>query len=144
MAVSKEPKVWTRIAAAGGLALLTLSVFFILRNYGPQTALRRFHIAAVQGDRAGLQGVTLQDIRSQTADMLRQRVQYAARIGGQFEILRVLPKGRQAEVDVRYTFPSQGFAAISVWRLRRERGSWKVDADETYRAMLTQGVNSLR
>ena len=58
------------IAAAALVATLTLGVFYQLREYGPETALRKFQMSAISGDRDALQRVCKQDVSGQSAQIL--------------------------------------------------------------------------
>src|SRR5687767_14248067 len=56
------------------LAAFTVGVFYILQNYGPESAVRRFHNAVAANDLDALARVIQEDVRSPAVRELRSRV----------------------------------------------------------------------
>ncbi len=119
------------ILAAAVLAALTLTVFGLTQNSGPESAVRRFHEALLQGsgDRLAAELADVRDVEA--ARELRARVlvllQNRARVG----VAKVVQEGKNARVFVTYQLPQQGLMAIIPFALRKSTGAWLVDARKT-------------
>lgn len=58
------------MAASGLLAAVTLTTFAVLRDYGPESAIRRFHEAIENGDARQLQAVSAQQVTPRIVRLL--------------------------------------------------------------------------
>lgn len=128
--------------AAGLLAAVTLGVFGVLRDYGPESALRRFHLAAIENDDRMLQRVSKQDIRSREVGLLRSLVVKYVQSGARISMGHVSEETRQDRVDgrivnvpsvvteVRY-HTNQGPYNNIFWVLDHDPAGWTVNAVET-------------
>lgn len=118
--------------AASLLAVLTLGVFLPLQNSGPESVIRRFHMASLSRDDSELQRLTLQDIRSPEVVQLRGIVYEIARAGGTFQLGRVLRKPRLVQAEVLYSVPGLG-TAVSGWVVQKPapQTRWKINAAAT-------------
>lgn len=131
---------WGTYWAAAVLAGLTLSVFAALRDYGPESAVRRFHQATLDGDEPGLQRVTKEEVRSTYVLRLRQELERLGREGARIRMgfvqkeMRV-DRSTMAQIpsviaEVRYYSP-RGVQSI-YWVLDHDPGGWVVNATETW------------
>lgn len=114
------------IAAAGALAVLTLTVFVVARDQGPLSAVKRFHEAAASGDPDGLARTTLAGPASAA---LAGRVRALLMEGPQISVGAVESEGRRARVDLVYSFP-EGFLTVR-YQLTKPTSRWLIDARDT-------------
>lgn len=117
------------------LSALVLGVFWALRDFGPESALRRFHMASVNNDQGMLEDVTDFEPNPQYAQALRSRVQDFARAGGRYELRRMDRSRTRVIAEVVYRFPFTGQQIPSLWVVEKERGKWRVSPYETIRLM---------
>lgn len=127
--------------AAGTLSALVLGVFAVLRDYGPDSALRRFHQAAVSGDEQTLQRVCKQPVSSNAVGYLRAKLKSLdargarIRMGAVHSETRVDTVGSTATkvpsviTEVRYYTP--GRIETIYWVIDHEPSGWLVNAYET-------------
>lgn len=118
--------------ASGLLAVLTLSVFWVLQYYGPESAIRRFHVATLSGDLDELQQVTAEDVGNPAVLALREKVYVIANAGGTFELGRMGLDGRSVAAEVRYRVPRLGIL-VTVWLVQKPANDshWKINATRT-------------
>lgn len=119
-----------RIGAALVLSLVTLSVFYVLRDYGPESAIRRFHRAVRIGDPNELARVTEQPIGSPPVQELVGWVNQMNLIGGRYQLLRVERQPREVYAALAYQGPN-GESYATVWVVEKRGTSWKIDAART-------------
>lgn len=114
------------------LAVLTLAVFATLQYYGPESALRRFHVATLSGDLRELQRVTAEDVGSPVVLALREKVYLIAKAGGTFEIGQMGLEGRSVRAEVRYRVPRLGIL-VTVWLVEKPASTnrWEINATHT-------------
>jgi hypothetical protein len=122
-------RIWEYLAA-GVLALLTIAVFYSLQDYGPESAIRRFHAAIVRGDREELQRVTEQKLDSQNVARLAVQVQAFMQEGFRYQLLRMQRSPSQVRAAVVYTAPDHQVFPM-IWVVEKTGRVWKVDADKT-------------
>lgn len=132
---------FSSMAAAALVAALTLGVFYQLREYGPESALRKFQMAAIAGDREALQRVCKQDVAGQSAQILTRTLrQFNAsgarvRMGMLHRETRVDQiqgdevKVRSVVAEVRYYMP--GRVESIYWVVDLGPAGWAINADET-------------
>lgn len=117
------------------LAAITLLVFYMLQDYGPESALRKFHEAIVQRDAQTLNEVTMGGTQSQD---VREAVSaigsFLIQSGARYRLLRTDHRGRQVGAEVVYIFPS-GQTRTIYWIIVKSGNSWKVDPTATNRVM---------
>ncbi|BBO23321.1 MAG: hypothetical protein AMXMBFR19_05480 [Chthonomonadaceae bacterium] len=141
--VTGQP-LWTKLAASIVLAGLTLAVFATLQDYGPESAVRRFHEAALNGDSRAMGRVVTSDSSEGAVSLLASRVLELARSGGRYQLLGIERGPGSARAEVAYVFPYRGLVISMLWSVRKEGRSWRVDADETLRNLpRAVGVSSL-
>ncbi len=122
------------------LAGLTLTVFASLASYGPESAIRRFHLAAVSGDAADLQVVTAQPVDQPEVVALADFVRGIAQQNGSFQLGKVDRKSRIVVADVQYQIPGVR-PVLTVWIVQKPppETRWKVNAAETLAVMRRLG-----
>jgi len=132
---------WGTYATAAVLAVVVLSVFGALRDYGPDSALRRFHQAAVSGDNKTLSRVSKQPIESDAVQYLRERLRRLDSAGARIRMGAVHSETRIDRVgtetvkvpsvvtEVRYYVP--GHVESIYWVLDHDASGWLVNAYET-------------
>lgn len=129
--MSRASQTTSSYLAAIVLAAVTLGVFFALRYYGPESAVRRFHRASLLDDRAELQRVTRQPIDSQNVQILRAQVREAARMRAYIQMRSVDRQPSRVVVEAVYLVPRGGNTIF--WVVRKRDGLWQVDAIDTLR-----------
>lgn len=108
--------------AAATLAIATLSVFATFQNYGPESAVRRFHHAIVTGDDAELSQVVDTSTQTSAVRDLRLYVTRALNGGANYRIVKSERSPTQVEMLALYA----GRAPI-VWVVVKARDRWRVD-----------------
>ena len=117
------------------LASVVLGVFVRLQEFGPESALRKFHQALVRGSWRDLQAVTEEDVRAPGVQVLALRAAEDMRVGGnRFRILRTERKPDEVRAAVAYTMPD-GRTIYRVWVVDRVGRAWRVSAEKTARVM---------
>ncbi len=120
--------------AAVLLAAITLFVFGTLRDYGPESAVRRFHDAVSHHDAADLAKVAIEPIDSSSVQTLVGWI-------GQLDKMSVSAPQLAAErrepnqvSEVTLFHLQYGQEAPIVWIVVRSTSGWKVNAQETVAA----------
>ncbi|HRK20521.1 MAG TPA: hypothetical protein PLX06_01850 [Fimbriimonadaceae bacterium] len=124
------------LIAALGLGLLTFGVFFVLQDYGPESALRKFHRAAVNGNLREVSEVVAQDSNREFVEGLAGMVFRYARAGARYQLLHVKRENKRVVAEVAYVLPGRPVAYPVLWVVEKERGGWKVDVNETVKIRL--------
>lgn len=119
--------------AALVVAAITLVVFFVLRDYGPESAIRRFHEAAVSQDWPTLQQVTVEPIDDVGVKRLAFGVIELERNGANYIISHMEREPNRVVADVHYTL-SDGEQGTTVWVVVKTHRIWKVSSNETFQA----------
>ena len=113
------------------LATLTISVFWALQNSGPESVLRRFHRAAVNGDFQELAEVVSPDSTPQAVRILQYGVADYARMGARYQMLRMKRSPRLVQATVAYVLPNRQMVPTMTWIVEKRGTQWKVNADKT-------------
>lgn len=122
----KWPRSAVSALSAVVLALITLTTFYVFQDYGPQSAIRRFHQDVATGNLADLDQVTLNP-RSPAAGAMASFVYSIFRGGSTYEIVAVKRSAQNSvQVVVQYVDP-RGFGRVRTWIVRQQEGQWKVD-----------------
>lgn len=130
-----------QIVAAAILSLIVLSVFYELRDYGPESALRKFQRATLEADDTALQLVCKQPVNSDEVLSLKLYFQRLAANGAQVRVGRVQRDIRVDTVNgvqVRVTYVvveaiyevRSGHTSI-FWVVDHQPSGWQVNAVET-------------
>ena len=120
--------------AAGVLAALTLGAFYILQDYGPVSAVRRFHTALARKDLAAIQQVVEEPVKDESVQYLFSELAPKLQEGVQPQLARTDRQGDQDDVVVVYNLP-EGSALAIVWIVDRRGSLWKINARLTAEAL---------
>jgi hypothetical protein len=116
------------------LAALTLGTFWILREYGPASTLRRFHVAVLSGSERDIADAVTSQSSPLAVRLLARLVFERARLEGRYQLAGVEPHGEGRVIaEVNYLFPNRGMMVTMLWVVDREAGRWRINADETAR-----------
>ena len=128
----KGPRQLGSYVAAALLTAITLATFAVFKDYGPESAVRRFHRAVARIDVAELERVSLQGVDSQATQLLANRLREFGSEGATFEIvgIRRFPNGRYAAAAVEYHL-ANGMTDGAVWFVYRKASQWQVDTQKT-------------
>lgn len=121
------------LAAAGVLAALTLVVFYLLQNFGPESAIRRFHHGAGRGDLSEMARATLEDPSSDSFRFLAEIVREYGRRGAQVRLGHVERGLGRAIATVDYVMPADYYTMI--WVVDKKPAGWFVNTTETVRVL---------
>ena len=136
--MSTQPKIAKKsipgLVTASILAVLTLGAFYILQEYGPVSAVRRFHMALARGDKASEQQVIDEPVKDESVQYLEKIVGGLIGQGVQPQLARMDSQGDQDDVAVVYHLPDGGTLAI-IWIVERKKSIWKIDAHSTATAL---------
>lgn len=116
--------------AAAVLALITLGVFAVLQDYGPESAIRRFHAAVMQDDPIELQSVTEQNVRTPAVRELAVQVRSFLSTGS-YQLLRMERSPAQVRAAVVYTSRTTHEQFPMIWIVEQRNHVWRVDANKT-------------
>ena len=140
---SGRDKGWVSGAVLAGL---TLGIFYVLQDYGPESAIRRFHraISSQPVNVQELAQVTQQEVGQGVVSQLVQTVLAIDPTAQRYQLRRMDRSPRQVRAEVAYLTPP-GYVVVLPWVVRKTPGSesWRVDAVETLgwmQSYLTQGV----
>jgi hypothetical protein len=112
------------------LSAITLGTFYALRNYGPESAIQRFHAAALSGDKSEIARVTLQNPQDPTVLRLEQLVIDAAQQHASAQVQDVQRGPHRVIVWIAYLLPGQ--EQDIYWVVDQTRASrWAVNSRET-------------
>ena len=122
-------------AAAAVLATVTLCVFGVFQNYGPESAVRRFHHAVAHDDLGEMAQVVTQGVDSSAMKELRGYVSRAlAGSGAGYRILTSDRSEKQVVMLAKY----QSTPPI-VWVVVKLPGGWRIDPYLTLQALRRLG-----
>lgn len=128
MANLANPKSQSLLAAIA-LSTLTLSVFALSANRGPESAVRRFHQALLEGDHAMVVNL-MEDGEQESGRYLRLQIASALAQGVQIQLRRVTTEGRLSYVDVIYLSGNRLVGAIRLV-VRKPGNRWMINAGES-------------
>lgn len=134
MPIRREP----RLVAAFTLAAVTLGVFAMLQNYGPESAVRRFHHGVVTNDPKEIEQVVTQSVNSSAVTELVNYVRGAMNAAGGYRVARVDRGGKQVDILTIY-----GDRAAVVWVVTLESGRWRIDPFYTLQGMRKLGFGPM-
>jgi hypothetical protein len=132
------------VVAAVTLTVLTLAVFFTLRNYGPQSAVRRFHQAVASRNPTEMSRYAEESPASPELLELGTFV-YQNMLNGQPRLIAVQPGYNRAKVLVVYQSP---YAApqpvVFIVDQDPKTHGWRVNCTATFSAIVdyTRSVNA--
>ncbi|MCA0359632.1 MAG: hypothetical protein LCH41_01125 [Armatimonadetes bacterium] len=116
--------------AAAVLVVLVLAVFFVSRDTGPESTVRRYHQALANADTTGTRALQTDD--SQLAGpLLDSNVRRLIVESQEIQLGRVRREGRTAYVDVVYRIPQSGSMMAVRYVVEKPGLRWRIDAPET-------------
>ena len=124
--VAKLPSV----IAAAVLAVMTLAVFYILQDYGPASAIRRFHAALAKDDKAGELLVVDCPIGDPNLAFIINQIRPFVSRGIQPQVARMDRQPGSVRVAVVYTAQNHERYAI-IWIVDKKGSLWKIDTKLT-------------
>jgi hypothetical protein len=126
----QPPKQISSYFAAAGLAAITLITFFVFRNFGPQSAVRRLHLAVAQLDRDEINRLTLDPLAGspETQEVI-SFVRELALQNVSFEIVTVSRVHQQARVTVQYRLGR--YSDTRTWIAQQKENEWRIDCRAT-------------
>lgn len=130
----KPPKPVYSYLAAAVLAVVTVFTFYVFRDFGPQSVLRKFHIDVVRQDWADIPLIATEGVDSPATKQMIAFVQDLARRNASFEIVRMQRQGNHMLTGVEYRLPN-GLGVGVVWYIRQTERDWRVDTGATARQL---------
>ncbi len=122
------------LGAAATLAAVTLAVFATFQNYGPESAVRRFHQALTARDlKAIAQVVDTSPDNSAVQDLARYVE--AARMGNPNYRIVKSERGKD-QVEILAFYAS---GALIPWVVVRDRDHWRIDSYLTLQGLQKMG-----
>lgn len=121
--------------SAGSLAALTLATFYILRNYGPEKAVWRFHHAALTKDQLEIARVTMQPPNTDSVQFLEAFLRAANR-ASEPQVIAYRQTSAEAYFSIAYQLPRSPVPKLVVnWVVEdTESVGWVIDATKTIEA----------
>ena len=117
---------------AAVLAVVVLSVFSKLQNYGPESAVRRFHEALLNRNEAEIEEVLYQPWSRADVDLIVSTIYPLLADGARIRLRDVERTPTAVRVTVYY-YPPGHMAGSYDWIAEKTPTGWKVDADSTTR-----------
>jgi hypothetical protein len=120
--------------AAALLAVLTLSVFFLLQNYGPESTVRRYHEAVAKGDRVTQDQLIEETPDNPAAVQLSSLLTGIRRVADGYRPVNMDRKPGSVLLEVAY-IRGNGIMARLPWIVHKRPGwnRWRISATDTLR-----------
>lgn len=116
------------VAAASGLAILTIAVFAVSQGRGPSSVIQQYHKGLIERDATALDRLTVQP-RTLAHSLLEAKVLEALSFSEEVQIGRAATRGRAAAAPAVY---SSRFGVMTVvFVFRQDRAGWIIDPVET-------------
>lgn len=114
--------------AASLLTTVVLGSFFVLRNYGPESTVRRFHFAVMKNDQQTLRDISIGDDPTVVAlaSKLKRLFADKAQIG-----LGQVNDDDPNRVVAQFIYRTRDYVYTINWVLQHRRTGWMVDARAT-------------
>jgi len=112
-------------------ALLSIVVggsFFVLRNYGPESTVRRFHFAVLKNDAQTLRNISIGDDTTVLALATKLRRLFSDR--AQISLGRVNDDDPN-HVLAQFIYRTRDYTYTINWALEHRRSGWMIDAETT-------------
>lgn len=119
------------LSAAALLGILTLGVFYVLQDYGPESSLRKFHRAAVNRNLREISEVIAKGSNPESVRVLAKMVYDYAHAGARYQLLHVKRENKRVVAEVAYVLPGRPVVFPVLWVVEKEPDGWKVDINET-------------
>src|SRR5579871_1095936 len=101
----QKPRAASALAAAL-LALLTISVFYVLQDYGPESAIRRFHQGIADNDAFAVQQVLSEPINDPKAQTLEFSVKRLEDAHAEYQIVGLAAETNRVAAELLYVLPN--------------------------------------
>ncbi len=109
------------------LTILVGLVFFVLRGFGPESTLQKFHVAAANGDFKTLQNLSTADSPQRALIKIQNQVLGFAQRGYRYEVRSIQPQKGYVIAVVNYVHPA-GQAVIPMpFVLVKQSAQWVVN-----------------
>jgi hypothetical protein len=119
------------LVSAGVLACLTILVFSVLHDYGPASAIRKFHAAIAANDLSDLQQVIDVPVTDDSVSYLANKwIRPLMARGIQPQVARQDRQQNAVRVAVVYKLPDGDQLAI-IWIVDRDKRLWRINTRET-------------
>jgi hypothetical protein len=119
------------ILASVLLALLTLSVFYVLQDYGPESAIRKYNEAVLNGDSLALNAISSQPIDSPDGEWLQAQVHSFLAAGGRLRLETIRREPTTDLAEVEYVLPDPP-AVPFLFVVTKDNHVWKVNPSATH------------
>lgn len=119
------------LVPAALLSLLVLGVFWTLRAPGPESVLRYFHIAAVNGDFRGMAAVSVQNANPATIVGFQREIASIAQVGGRYEVRKIVRKKGYAIAEVSYFVPFNRRNYPLLFIVEKHGRHWLINPDRS-------------
>ncbi|HLK16134.1 MAG TPA: hypothetical protein VKT78_15120 [Fimbriimonadaceae bacterium] len=116
------------------LALLTISVFYVLQDYGPESAVRKYNEGVLTGDLAAVNQISTQPVDPNDADWLRAYVQSFLRTGGRLRLMNMDRTPDRSVAYVEYVEPEPPSIQF-LFVVRKQNHIWRISPTETRRVI---------
>lgn len=126
----RTTSLWPAIA----LAILTFLVFASLQNFGPESTIRRFHVAIANRDIKLLQSTLAQDVSNQDVAELIGWTRPLLQSGYSYRIQRMDRQPSEVRAAVLYSRP-RSFSQARIWVVERRGRQWIIDASKSARIL---------
>lgn len=117
------------IAAAGVLALLTLSVFLVSQGRGPASVIQRYHQGLLEKNSLALDRLTTQP-RTPAHAILESEVLQLLSSSQDVQFGRAATRGKAGAAQVVYASPYFGVSVVT-FAFRQDSAGWVIDPNET-------------
>jgi hypothetical protein len=118
------------IIPAGVLAALVLFVFATLQNYGPESAVRRFHEAVLERNQTEVDDVILHPANAGEVSKIEKVIWDALSQGAHIRLHDLSRTPTKVTVTVIYHAGDQ--SGYQVWATQKTSNGWKVDIHRTW------------
>ena len=113
------------------LALLTTSVFFVLQDYGPESAIRKYNEAVLEGDNLALNQISSQTSDTPDGQWLQAQVHAFLAAGGRLRLEQMQRQPTTDLAEVEYVLrdpPAVRFLFV----VTKENHVWRVNPQATH------------
>ena len=126
----KEQLARSSIIPAALLAALVIFVFFTLQNYGPESAVRRFHEGVLDQNYSEIDEDVLQPVDPNKVGDLENFVVSKLAAGARIRLQDVERTPTSVSVRVIYHAPD-ALPTWALWSAQKTQDGWKVDVVRT-------------
>jgi hypothetical protein len=134
MSIPKPPvSAWVVSAT---LALVTLFVFGVLQDYGPEATIRRFHQAALEGNSREVAYLShrpsaIRGTGVTTSTVMAEAVRGLMGSDVRLQLYAVSRRSNRAAAVVTYLNARRQMEVALIWIVVRSDGVWRIDTDAT-------------